>query len=490
MNDKTSSLYQYSYNANNCIKAYEHSNYRGQKYMFCSPRYKEKHSVWNDKITSISIPSGKKVHVCHHVGHDSKGRAYGKPPCRSYFKSVSNVGDFMNDKISFIQFANFNSNDYSIIFGSDTQLYWECNTSECRNRVSGETNQGNLSNDWHRRSMTKLAGQIGFGKFAGVVLNGDLTAFGHPNEITRYKHYWENNFALNLWPGLGNHDYANNMNDCWNNRCAPAMVNYLNDRVRSMNRTGFDWSVGNTYYRFPMRRRQHKGSLVYSWDIGKYHFVQLNNYPTYQTTFNTWNYGSARRDYYDIKPNMTWLKNDLNRAKRAGKKIILNMHDPGEYFTWEDRKRFYDQLKDYPILAIFAGHAHSIVGYSYWSERIGNRYVPIVFGGSAGYNEYVRANFKSNRVELYVIEAIEGRVDVKSGPTVLWHDGRIDRPHRLNPPYPSIDPLDPTDPPIGINPPGGGLKPMDSTNIKAAPFYNKDSSGKVKAYDLRNIKWD
>ncbi|TDJ08000.1 MAG: hypothetical protein E2O68_02800 [Deltaproteobacteria bacterium] len=478
MNDKASSMYQYGYSASNCINAYEHSSYRGKKYMFCSPGHKEKFSNWNDRISSISIPSGKKVRVCHHVGHHSNGTPYGRAPCRSYFSSVANVGDFMNDKISYIEFGNFDSNNFTILFGSDTQLYWECSTDECRSRASGEKNQGNLSNDWHRRSMMTLAGKIGFSKFAGVVLNGDLTAFGQPNEIKRYKDYWERGLTLNLWPGLGNHDYANNVNDCWNNRCAPAMVNYLNDRVRSLNVTGFDWSVGNTYYKFPIRRRQHKGSLVYSWDIGKYHFVQLNNYPYYQTNFSTWNYGKARREYYSIKPNMNWLKNDLNRAKNAGKQIILNYHDPGDYWG-RHRQVFFNQLQHYPILAIFVGHVHERVG-KVWSEIVGRRYVPVIFGGSAQYNNYVRANFKKDRLEIYVIEAIKGRHDIKSGPYVIYHDG-----HEVTPP--------PTDPPDYKKPPfiGIGLPPIGTAGgIIIKPFYLKDFSGKVRTYDLQNIKWD
>ena len=57
-----------------------------------------------------------------------------------------------------------------------------------------------------------------------VVINGDLTAFWHDWHVDKFMDLYHRNDAdpdnqenlkLNLLPGLGNHDYENNANDCW-----------------------------------------------------------------------------------------------------------------------------------------------------------------------------------------------------------------------------------------------------------------------------------
>lgn len=413
MNNKGSWLVVRSYNPSQCIFAYTDSGYRGESFPFCPGRTKPIFRNWNDKISSIKIPHGHKVKVCKHVASSQ-----GRPPCRSYFKNVANLGDFFNDQISYVKWGRFNFDDYSMIFASDPQVYWACATRECKDRASGEKNQGSLSNSWHYQSMQKLANSIGASKFAGAIFNGDLTAFGHKEEYDKYIDYYENKSTFNLWPGLGNHDYANNINDCSFNNCAMRMVNYLKDRVKSLNVNRFDYYEGKTHYKFPNLRKYHTGSLAYSFTIGKYHFIQLNNYPSYETSFNGWNFSKARRDYVQIRKSFDWLKYDLYRAKKAGKKIIINMHDTRQHFKSSDRSTFYNILKDYPVVAIFAGHIHQHYFYTY-SEYAGTKKIPVFRSGSAQYNKYLRVNFRKDRIEVYTIDSVLGRTDVMKGPYVI-----------------------------------------------------------------------
>jgi len=419
MNDRASSIYVRSYNPSQCIFAYEHSNFRGEYFPFCPGSTKPIFKNWNDKVTSLKIPSGYKVKVCQNVGHHSNGTAYGKAPCRSYFKNVPNVGGFMNDNISYVRWGRFDFNDFSMIFASDPQLWWVCSTSECKRQAGGsEKDGGNLSNTWHVDSMQKLSNSIGFGNFAGAIFNGDLTAFGHKNEFAKYLEFYEKKTTINLWPGLGNHDYANNIDDCAQNNCASRMVTYLKDRVKSLNVNRFDYYEGNTHYKFPSLRKYYTGSLAYSWDIGKYHFIQLNNFPSYETNFNSWNFGKARRDYFQIRKAFDWLKYDLRMAKKAGKKIIINMHDTRQHFKSSDRSTFYNILKDYPVVAIFAGHIHQHYYYVY-NEYAGTKKIPVFRCGSAQYNKYLRVNFKNNHMEIYTVDSVEGRDDQIRGPYIL-----------------------------------------------------------------------
>ncbi|TDJ09114.1 MAG: hypothetical protein E2O68_00750 [Deltaproteobacteria bacterium] len=397
-----------------CIKAFEHPDYQGKKWDFsCGKTSKG----FSRKISSLQIPPGYKARVCQNVDYRANGEAFGVPPCRSYFKNVPNVGSFLDNKISYVEGERFNSNDFSMIFASDPQLWWVCASDECKNQASGEVGQGDLSNTWHVRSMEKLAGSIG-PNFAGAIFNGDLTAFGHKKEFNKYLEFYEHKTTINIWPGLGNHDYANNVDDCAFNNCAIRMVKYLIERVDSLNVNSFDYVEGKTHFKFPSIRKEYSGSLAYSFDIGKYHFIQLNNYPSYETSFNGWNFRKARRDFIKITKAFAWLKGDLDLAKKMGKKIILNMHDTRQHFKNNDRKTFYNILEGYPVVAIFAGHIHQHF-YHIYNEFIGSKKVPVFRSGAAQYNKYLRVNFKKDRLEIYTIDSVLGRVDVMQGPYVV-----------------------------------------------------------------------
>ena len=64
-----------------------------------------------------------------------------------------------------------------------------------------------------------------------MIVNGDLTAFGRGHELEWYKEIY-GKLIPRVYPGLGNHDYANNVDECAQNQCANRMVLYLRDEVR------------------------------------------------------------------------------------------------------------------------------------------------------------------------------------------------------------------------------------------------------------------
>jgi cytolysin (calcineurin-like family phosphatase) len=386
-----------------CIEAFEHPGFKGKKWEFsCGKSYRG----FKRKISSIRVPKGYKATVCK-----------GKVPCRTYFKDVSNVGSFLDNQISFVKGERFNSGDFSMIFASDPQLWWVCASDECKNKAQGEIGQGNLSNTWHVQSMNKLAASIG-PNLAGAIFNGDLTAFGHKKEFEKYLEFYEHGTSINLWPGLGNHDYANNVDDCAFNNCAIRMVKYLINRVESLNVDGFDYLEGKTHFKFPNIRKEYLGSLAYSFSIGKYHFIQLNNYPSYEVSYNGWNFRKARRDYIKITKAFNWLKGDLEQARKSGKKIILNMHDTRQHFKKGDQSTFYNILKGYPVVAIFAGHVHQHF-YHIYNEFSGTNKIPVFRSGAAQYNKYLRVNFKNNRMEVFTINSVNGKADAVKGPFVV-----------------------------------------------------------------------
>jgi hypothetical protein len=155
----------------------------------------------------------------------------------------------------------------------------------------------------------------------GLVINGDLTAFWQKSFIAPYnkdepgdyrRHFVDGLPNMNVLPGLGNHDYANNVNDCYSsissgsNGCARAAVDYMRYLLSSATEPNFPGQQIESWDR---------DSLSYSWTRGNYRFIQMNLYPLYA------------RSEIDIKPSVSWLKAELTRAKAEGRYVILNSHE-------------------------------------------------------------------------------------------------------------------------------------------------------------------
>ena len=194
--------------------------------------------------------------------------------------------------------------------------------------------------------------------FAFGIINGDITEFGRPKTRRSFDEIYTNQIAFPLLLGLGNHDYANNVNDCSipsdlnfsMNACARSAVFDLVDRIGTyrpyFKNISFDYDTS-----------KRSGSLGYSWDKGNIHFVQLNNYPTYAVLL----------DHFDskaivVKKSLDWLEEDLKKAHKMNKLTILNFHDSDDHFkkaTAEEVKRLDQMIKDYNVMAVFSGHSHN-----------------------------------------------------------------------------------------------------------------------------------
>uniref|UniRef100_A0A915J1R1 Calcineurin-like phosphoesterase domain-containing protein n=1 Tax=Romanomermis culicivorax TaxID=13658 RepID=A0A915J1R1_ROMCU len=85
--------------------------------------------------------------------------------------------------------------------------------------------------------------------------------------------------------GLGNHDYANYVDDFFNNHCSTRMIKYMMEH--KIFYSNMDVQVSN----FPPANQENWYTVVYgtslacSLDIAGIHSVQLQNHPTY---FNQW----------------------------------------------------------------------------------------------------------------------------------------------------------------------------------------------------------
>jgi cytolysin (calcineurin-like family phosphatase) len=232
----------------------------------------------------------------------------------------------------------------------------------------------------------------------GVLINGDLTAFGHDWQYDKYKEL-VSTLLPKYYPGLGNHDYSNNVDDTYNNNAASRMVDFMYNWLKFNTAIlNYDFS-DRSYYKFPELRTDYSGSLSYSFNIGKVHFVQLQNFPSYADDWNSWNAGSARRDFYYITEAFYWLRNDLAIARNRGDVIIVSLHDYHDNFIEPGLSQFNEIVKFYGVSAVFAGHIHSNCGYM---GVIENSSIPFFRSGAASYQDYLVADIDTAAKQMTV----------------------------------------------------------------------------------------
>ncbi len=229
----------------------------------------------------------------------------------------------------------------------------------------------------------------------GNILNGDLTAFGHDWQYEKYIELY-GTLQEKQYPGLGNHDYSNNVGDSYNDNCATRMVMFMYDWLKSnVGILSFDFT-DRSYYKGVELRTDFEGSLSYSFNIGKVHIVQLQNYPSYVREWNSWNAGSARRDFFYIREASYWLKNDLAIARNRGDIIIVNLHDYHDNFIEPGLSTFNNIVTEYGVSAVFAGHIHQDCGL------VDNTSIPFFRSGAASYQDYLVVDINTKSKEMVV----------------------------------------------------------------------------------------
>jgi len=283
-------------------------------------------------------------------------------------------------------------NNFTMLFVADPQYPWVKSTEENLPDQQVE----DISKKYileQASNMNNYANSAG-GAVKGVIVNGDLTAFGRKSQMDVVMAYYAT-LTMPYFLGLGNHDYSNCVDDTQNNASASYMINFMADHVNAKAKTGFDYvKTGN----------KHTGSLSYSWDINNIHFVQLHNFPAYEYNWTGTPPGGAQQEY-DIKASFNWLENDLNNARKAGKGIILNMHDLAGFNSYNfpaAYARLVAIINKYEVAAVFVGHLHEKLGESTPGAKVGN--APIYYSGAPCYNQYLAVDFKGDKMDVKMIK--------------------------------------------------------------------------------------
>lgn len=287
-----------------------------------------------------------------------------------------------------------------LIFTSDPQYPWtessdsgaEESSSEKEKRSQWliETQYSDIAN--FRKNFSTDPARI------PVMINGDMTAFGHAGQRTKLKALLAHALGDQYDYGLGNHDYENNVNDCSfpENNCAAGSIMALKEKywgtVDSLDLAARSEGGTNVFY----------GSLAYSKAIGDVHLIQLNNEPTYTVNFSSG--FPLNKVNFEVSDALDWLERDMQRARSEGKIIILNMHKPDQWKgSSEQIARFKTMIERYKVSAVFAGHLHNEPGsYIRWNRHNYFGDVPVFLSGGASSQTYLIADIAADRTSLKV----------------------------------------------------------------------------------------
>ncbi|QWH75453.1 hypothetical protein EXW59_00815 (plasmid) [Bacillus mycoides] len=299
------------------------------------------------------------------------------------------------------RFSNFNTPGtasgllQAFAITSDPQYPWTNNTDagipeddDTKKRRSEELIREQYNN------VNNYMNNLPSGVPGAVLINGDMTAFGHGNE-------WDKINSLvgilnrPYYFGLGNHDIENNFNACANNGCFKNSLNYLQGHVRRHNNipsSQFDYSVqegiGGTWACSTRERRQ--GSFAYAFDMGNICFIQLQHNPSMNKHADI---TSTNCHEYHIYPNRNWVENQLRRARDSGKIIIVNVH-----FRPNIPLDYINLFQQYGVVVTFDGHMHSQLG-----NFASGGGIPNFRSGSASQRTYLILEQYADRLEIYTV---------------------------------------------------------------------------------------
>lgn len=416
-----------SFSSSNCLKAYEDTNYKGQMWPFCPANAASPpvFADWNDKITSLRVPSGFSAKLCVDLTHTTNGTPAGKTFCRQYFKDTNYVGSTLNDKFSFIQRLAFNRNEFVMAMISDPQYYY-CDSHECKSGPGSSM----VANNWHSNSIQALSTTTP--SFAGVVVNGDITNTEEKSEWQNFKNDYEAKL-LNLYVGLGNHDY-DNYYDKWcagytwstydaksKYYCTRRILEYMNEHINSIPYVNYDMARDSW---------NRVGSFGYSWDVGNYRFFQLHNYPSWTVGFSSYISSRVGSERFAVTKSLEWLAARLAETPST-MRVVINMHailsqsfnatggihdgsgseSDRSTNTAADYQRFLAILDRHPrVAAVFAGHLHTRIGYHSDLTTPAGKKVPVFFTGSAETNRYLKVTYRSNSMTVEPINSSYGLV--------------------------------------------------------------------------------
>ncbi|MBF8741182.1 metallophosphoesterase [Pseudomonas guariconensis] len=238
-----------------------------------------------------------------------------------------------------------------------------------------------------------------------VFINGDITEFYHGDQVNEMNKQIAK-LGRSVYMGLGNHDYDNNVNDCYRNGCARDAVLDMFEHAKSLAPDALDFK--NVIWDNTTGYKLYRGSLAYSKTLGDFMFIQLHNHPAYATKFNAdadprW---SLR---FDITQSLDWLEGQLKNARNNKKHVIVNIHrEPTDsHYSKDDNDRFQRLVNEYDVKAIFHGHTH----VARQEKNVGA--VPVFNSGAAFTKTFLVAETHTRHATVYIKRATKNIIESK-----------------------------------------------------------------------------
>lgn len=278
----------------------------------------------------------------------------------------------------------------AFVFASDPQYPWTERTDAglAETDEAQQIRSRDLISEQYT-SIARLRAQEGGIEQVPLMINGDMTAFGHGWQRSTLYPLLEQHTHGNYLFGLGNHDYVNNLNDCFANLCAyesaMALINRLRPQVDDMDLDIFRSSL-------PFVDSHGTGSLAYARLVGNYCLIQLNNEPSHHAVIQSdiVRGRNLLRRTLTITPALDWLEGWLAAATQANLNIILNLHQPDRWKgNRQQVERFRTMINRSRVLAVFAGHYHTLAGRFEAPDIYGD--VPVFLSGCASQRTYLMA---------------------------------------------------------------------------------------------------
>ncbi|WP_418115222.1 metallophosphoesterase [Sorlinia euscelidii] len=278
-----------------------------------------------------------------------------------------------------------------------------------------------------------------------MINNGDLTEYGRTTQYDDYARIYHST-NIPLLEGLGNHDYANNVHDCYefldwgpsSDGCALNMVTREYDHIQDLKNNidripgaAFSSDVSHSEDASPVAIfDEFNGSFSYSWDVGDVHYVQLQNYPLYTTHLEADNI--VLRTRVNITKSLDWLKRDLERADLRGKVTIINFHDARPFYNdgdshflnrgnLQDLATFKSIITSHKVKAIFVGHTHA-QAYCRATDDTAFGNIPVYTAGALFNGDYYLIDVKGQDISVSAFNGRTGMPDLVRDLGVIGSD--------------------------------------------------------------------
>lgn len=220
-----------------------------------------------------------------------------------------------------------------------------------------------------------------------VVVNGDLTSHGFVWEHQKMDELLRI-LGDNVYLGLGNHDYQNNLSNnvpCRILTCAMESLDLLSTHVRGHQMKNRVLGVDQRTYDAGGGAIGKQGSWAYGFIADGWNRVvnvQLNNAPTYSADIY-----SARYEYH-VTPSVPWLAEKLPAWDQPSTAdfVLLHAHKPS-YWTNPPSAELVELIGKHRVKAVFAGHFHRDMGVDFFPSFWG--LVPVFNSGSASQRTYL-----------------------------------------------------------------------------------------------------